>query len=52
MVDDDTDESDATTIEMCADFYDGEAKVATDGRLWLGEDWADETVEVAVRRTQ
>jgi hypothetical protein len=45
----DTETTETTTITMAADEYDSDADVATDGRLWLGEDWAGKKIEVAIR---
>lgn len=42
---------DTTTVEMKADLYERDKSVASDGRLWLGEDFAGEDVEVAIRKT-
>ena len=46
----DTETTETTTITMAADEYDSDAHVAADGRLWLGDDWAGEDVEVALRK--
>jgi len=43
--------TESTKIEMFADKYEREATVASDGRLWLGEEWAGEDVEIALRKT-
>lgn len=43
---------DTTTVTMDADLYDSDASVAKDGRLWLGERFAGENVEVAVRKVE
>lgn len=43
---------DTTKVTMRADEYDRNAKVASDGRLWLGEDYAGENIEVAVRKVE
>lgn len=40
---------DNTTVEIQADLYDGSTRVSSDGRLWLGEDWAGKEVEIAIR---
>jgi len=45
-----TEKTESTKIEMRADKYERDATVASDGRLWLGEDWAGEDVEVALRK--
>lgn len=46
----DTDDGETTTITMAADEFDRDRSVADDGRLWLGEEWAGEDIEVALRR--
>lgn len=43
-----TDET--TTVEMAADKYERNAYVAEDGRLWMGDDWAGEEIEIAARK--
>jgi len=45
----DTEKRETTTITMAADEYEREATVADDGRLWLGDDWAGEDIEIALR---
>jgi len=44
-------DGESTVIEMHADKYERDATVASDGRLWLGDEWAGEDVEVALRKT-
>lgn len=43
---------DTTTVTMDADLYESDRDVASDGRLWLGDDWAGEKVEVAIRKVE
>lgn len=41
--------AESTVITMHADEYNRDAHVASDGRLWLGEEWAGKDVEIALR---
>jgi len=44
--------SETTTVTMAADKYENDASVASDGRLWLGDDWAGKDIEVAIREAE
>lgn len=43
------DDAESTTLTMNPDLYEDGATVASDGRFWLGEDWAGKDIEIAVR---